>query len=185
MPYGIFVQSQLNNKKLVYQGNIYNRSIADSTRVGVYRWQCDRRHTHRCYVSLLANLEGEIIREPASDHTHEPDFNRHQKFELKRKLVERANDQIDEPPVKIISELVTPKSSSILPSESNLKQAIRYQRRKQRPPEPQNSLEIKIKGKWEQTLDNCKFYLGDVLNEKDRALLFGTVSNLRLLSVSI
>ena len=78
-----------------------------------------------------------------------------------------------------------PESSSFLPSESNLKQAIRYQRRKQRPAEPQNPLEIKIEGKWEQTLDNSKFYLGDVVNEKDRALLFGTVSNLRVLSVSI
>ena len=106
MPYGIFVQSQLNNKKLVYQGNIYNRSIADITRVGVYRWQCDRSHTHRCYVSLLANLQGDIIREERTcSLTHEPDFNRHQKFQLKRKLVERAIDHIDEPPVKIISEL--------------------------------------------------------------------------------
>ena len=80
--------------------------------------QCDkagnvttyRRHTHRCFVSLLANLEGEIFREPAIEHTHEPDFNRHQQFR---------------PPVKILSELVTPESSSVLPSESNLKQAIR------------------------------------------------------------
>ena len=80
IPYGIFVQSQLNNKKLVYQGNIYNRSIADMTRVGFYQWQCDRSYTHRCYVSLLANLEAEIIREPASKHTQEPDFNRYQQF---------------------------------------------------------------------------------------------------------
>ena len=56
-----------------------------------------------------------------------------------------AKDHIDEPFVKIINELVTPESSSVLPSESNLKQAILYQRRKQRPPEPQNSLEIKLK----------------------------------------
>ena len=83
--------------------------------------QCDRSHTHRCFVSLLANLEGEIIREPASEHTLEPDFNRHQKFQLKRKLVERARDHIDEPPLKIISELVTPESLSVLPSKSNLK----------------------------------------------------------------
>ena len=64
------------------------------------------------YVSLLANLEGEITREPAtaSKHTHEPDFNRYQKFQLKRKLVERARDHINEPPVKIKSELVTSES---------------------------------------------------------------------------
>ena len=101
MPYGIFVQSQLNNGAL----NVPMRQSR----------QWDRRHTHRCFVSLLANLEGEIIREPASENTLEPDFNRHQKFQLKSKLVERARDHIDEPPVKIISELVTPESSSVLP----------------------------------------------------------------------
>ena len=105
--YGIFVQSQLNNGAL----NVPMRQSR----------QCDIRHTDRCFVSLLANLEGEIIREPANEHTLEPDFNRYQKFQLKRKLVERARDHIEEPPVKIIGELVIPESSSVLPSKSNLK----------------------------------------------------------------
>jgi hypothetical protein len=50
------------------------------------------------------------------------------RFLLKRKLVNRANDHIEEPPVKIISEMVTPESFKYLPSERNLKQSIRYQR---------------------------------------------------------
>ena len=36
MPSGIFVQSQLKNKKLVYQGHIYNRSIADSKKKSAF-----------------------------------------------------------------------------------------------------------------------------------------------------
>jgi hypothetical protein len=74
MSFGSFVPSQKNKKKLYYNGYLYNKGKEDPSRAGVFRLQCERRYTHMCYVSITANTAGEILKEPSSEHKHEPDF---------------------------------------------------------------------------------------------------------------
>lgn len=57
-----------------------------------------------------------------------------QRFQLNRNLVERGTDHMQVAPVKLINEFLTAETFTFFPSEPNLKQAIRYQIRKQRPP---------------------------------------------------
>ena len=86
----------------------------------MFRWQCDRRYTHRCYVSLTASTEGEILKEPTSVHKHDADFERRQRFQLKRKFVEKGTDHMKVAPVKLINEFLTAETFTLRLSSTNL-----------------------------------------------------------------
>ena len=60
---------------------------------------------------------------------------------------------------------------------------IRYHRRKRRPVESRNAVELVIKGEWTETLRKSKLYYGAVDVENERALIFTTQQNLEALSV--
>lgn len=125
MNQGSYLPSQKGHPKLIYQDYIYNRSV--QTKKG-RRWNCERRDI-QCYAYIIADAEGRILQTP-KQHNHRPDKQRQDKLRLKRALVERTLDRLEEPPEQTIAALVTPDKAQSLPTEINLKQSLRYFRRK-------------------------------------------------------
>ena len=184
MSKGNFTASQKGNRKLEYKGFLYNKSITISKGIqqGNIKWRCERADL-KCNVTIISNEDGVITREPTRDHCHPRDQQRFTRLDLKRKILENSIEHLGEAPVKILNEVITPEAVLNLPSELNLKQSIRYQRRQLRPKESQEAANLEITGPWASTLDNSKFYFGMETVEDDCAHIFTTENNLKYLSV--
>ena len=175
-----FIESQKKHLKLTFNDFSYNKNRVNQD--GSIRWQCERRDL-KCYVTVVTEANGQVIRGLVTNHKHEAEPGKMHALKTKREILIRAIKNLDEGPSKIIAETITPDIALELPTEENLKQMIRYHRRKRRPVESRNAVELVIKGEWTETLRKSKLYYGAVDVENERALIFTTQQNLEALSV--
>lgn len=184
MDFGELVLSQKGNPKLSYDGYCYNRTSTVSTEFETkIKWQCDRRREFKCNITILTNFEGQILRKPTKNHCHQRNFEGINNLKRKSNIISRALTHLEEPPSKVLNEVLTEESSKF--NDGNLKQSIRYFRRKIRPVESSEANSIVIEGPWTLTLDNKKFYFGKVVENECVSHIFTTADNLNYLSVRI
>jgi hypothetical protein len=175
-----FTRSQKGRTKIVVDGFVYNHTKTYTS--GGQIWYCEQRYSSNCSASV--STDGNVLRHPFAGHTHRASTERPAVLDALHQLRTDAITAADTKPSAIVNRRVVPRIAARLPSVANLRQAILYARRKRLPADPPSANAIVLRNEWATTLSDETWW-HDVRLDGQRALIFTTMENSRILSVSL
>lgn len=183
---GVFVHSQKGKRLLTVRDYLFQLTKTYTPKNGggsaVLYWKCERWRDLGCPITANTDIDGKILKGPSADHCHDVSRGRVDALIVRHNLLQESARRPEAAPATLLNEFVTPAVALNLSSEQSLKQAIQRHRRAFKPKEP-NTACIEITGDWTKTLDRQDWYLGETNVGEDKAYVFTTAENLRILNV--
>ena len=105
MEKGNFGTSQKGHRKLELKNYINNQHRKQPD--GHILWQCERKDL-RCFVSIITDSDGRIIRGLLKSHSHQADKKRPKTLQVREHIRTIAIKNVETGPSKIINETVSP-----------------------------------------------------------------------------
>ena len=187
-----FSESQQGKEHLIFKGFRYRRKKENLHSVN---WICATKQKCKGSATTIVNPKDGAVVIERTEHSHDPDPAACEIFRARGTMKEEAVSNDTEPPRRIISDTVVNMSQegrSRLPTQNNLKKAIRRKRNKAGalPPNPFNADLIVLPDRYKTTTDGRRFLLWDNQDDVDemeeedlppRILVFATDRCLDLL----